>query len=212
MIDATSTGPQDPIDDAPCGFVIASPDGTILRANQTFLEWTGAAAEAPSARKFQHLLTTPGRIYFDTHVGPLLQMQGRVREVALDIVRPGDEPLPVLLNASLTQGDPAQLKILLFDATDRRRYERELLRARRLAETATQTERIARDESERANRAKDDILALVSHELRTPLSAILGWAQVLRRKANPDPDLTRGLNVIERNTQLLAGWSTTCST
>ncbi|MBV8740614.1 MAG: response regulator, partial [Sinobacteraceae bacterium] len=57
-------------------------------------------------------------------------------------------------------------------------------------------------DAERANRAKDDILALVSHELRTPLSAILGWTQVLRRKWGAHPDIEQGLAVIERNMRL----------
>lgn len=39
--------------------------------------------------------------------------------------------------------------------------------------------RAARDEAERANRAKDDLLASVSHELRTPLHAMLGYAELL---------------------------------
>jgi signal transduction histidine kinase len=34
---------------------------------------------------------------------------------------------------------------------------------------------------------KDEFLATLSHELRTPLSAILGWAQVLRRGSRDQP-------------------------
>lgn len=56
----------------------------------------------------------------------------------------------------------------------------------------------ARDEAERANKAKDEFLATVSHELRTPLQAILGWTSVLREGHSPK-ELERGLAVIERN-------------
>ena len=59
-------------------------------------------------------------------------------------------------------------------------------------------EQAARQEAERVNRLKDDLIAVLSHELRTPLNAIMGWTHVLLQQGGSDGTL-RGLRAIERN-------------
>jgi signal transduction histidine kinase/ActR/RegA family two-component response regulator len=59
-------------------------------------------------------------------------------------------------------------------------------------------EQAARQEAERVNRLKDDLIAVLSHELRTPLNAIMSWTHVLQQQGGADITL-RGLKAIERN-------------
>ena len=65
-------------------------------------------------------------------------------------------------------------------------------------------EKEARQEVERASRAKDEFLATVSHELRNPLNAILGWTRMLRAGKLDAGRAARALETIERNAKMQA--------
>ncbi len=125
---------------APCGYLSTAPDGTIVKVNGTFLTWTGFTAEELVGRKrFVDLLTGGGRIYHETHYATTLQMHGTVREVAFDIVAPDGRRLPALVNSVLErtdEGTPLVVRTVVFDASERRRYEQELLLAKQRAEEA----------------------------------------------------------------------------
>lgn len=124
---------------APCGYLSTSPAGVITKANATFLTWTGYALPDVIGRRLTELLDAGGRLYHDTHYGPLLLMGGEAREIAFNVVRADGSIAPMLVNAVLDRdgaGQPRAVRIALFDATDRRTYERELLEAKRRAQEA----------------------------------------------------------------------------
>jgi sigma-B regulation protein RsbU (phosphoserine phosphatase) len=127
-------------DKAPCGYLSTTPDGTIVKVNQTLLTLTGYERnELVGKKRFADLLTAGGKIYHETHYAPMLQMQGSAREIALDIVAVDGKRLPVLVNSVLErdeQGTPVVVRAAIFEATERREYERELLRAKDRAEAS----------------------------------------------------------------------------
>ncbi|MGI6873852.1 PP2C family protein-serine/threonine phosphatase [Amycolatopsis sp. 3B14] len=127
---------EDLWDNAPCGYLSARPDGTIVRVNATLLNWLGYRAEELAGRRFSDLLTAGGRLYHETHYAPLLRMQSEVREIALDLVAADGTRLPVLVNSTLRAGPDGVtgIRTTVFDARDRRAYERELLRTREEAD------------------------------------------------------------------------------
>lgn len=130
-------------DEAPCGLLVLADDGTVLDANATFLRWTGRPAEEVVGRvRLSELLSVGGRIYWETHLSPMLHVEGRADEVALEL-RGAAGRMPVLLTAVVAAD--GRVRVSVAGAQDRSRYERELLAARRSAEDAARRTRVLQD-------------------------------------------------------------------
>lgn len=123
---------------AACGLLLTTTDGTICAANVTFCHWIGYASEDLVGKiRIQHLFTMGGRVFHHTHWSPLLQMQNSVSEVQINMVHRDGQILPMLVNAVRRQhGSVAYDELAVFIVKDRKLYEKELLHAQQTAEAS----------------------------------------------------------------------------
>jgi sigma-B regulation protein RsbU (phosphoserine phosphatase) len=182
-------------DAAPCGLLVAGGGGQLLHANATICRWLQYdRSELLEKQKLQDLMSAGGRIFFHTHLQPLLRMQGSVSEVKLEIRRKDGKSLPMILNISEQAWQGTMLwQVAAFIAEDRHQYERELLAQRQRAEELSQQH--ARDQQElNAARAQaedralfaEQLVGMVSHDIRNPLSVIQMSAVLLERGVPPE--------------------------
>jgi PAS domain S-box-containing protein len=145
-------------DSAACGLLLTDTNGLIRRVNTTFCRWLGFDAEQlVGKRRVQDLFTMGGRLFHQTHLVPLLQMQGSVAEVQLDMRHADGSAVPMLINVfRRCHGEQTFDELAVFVATDRRKYEHELLLARRKAEDSLQ----ALDQTQQALQASRDVLGI----------------------------------------------------
>ena len=192
---------DDLIDQIPCGFVSFGDDGLIRRVNERLMEVLGYKREEIEGRHVETLMNVGSRIFFQTHLFPLIAMQGKADEIFLLLKSSRGEDVGFLLNAvrHVRDGKPVN-DCGVMRVQERRKFEDALVRAKKTAEAAQAelieaNERFAeqavelelqQEELERqrqiaddANQAKSKFLAVMSHELRTPLNAIAGYVQLV---------------------------------
>jgi len=179
---------------AACGLVTTDVNGTIRRANKTFCKWLGFSAdELIEKKKIQELFTVGGRFFHHTHWAPLLQLQGSVAEIQMDVVTSDRKTLPMLINVVRQKhGDKSFDQLAFFVATDRKNFERELINTREKLNEINQQLSIA-------DRRKDEFLATLAHELRNPLAPIRNVLEIMRLKDANDPFINSSRDIIERH-------------
>jgi diguanylate cyclase (GGDEF)-like protein/PAS domain S-box-containing protein len=131
---------------APAGLFAMSTDGIIRSANDTFCEWAGHPRDDIVGRYVLSLLSRGSRLIFETRFMPLLRTQRVLNEMMLTLAAGSGSGRDVLVSSVLDDSGPETLVYAaVFDAGIRIKYERDLLDARRLAETAVARVRILQE-------------------------------------------------------------------
>ncbi|MGO7337044.1 PAS domain-containing sensor histidine kinase [Rhizobium leguminosarum] len=180
---------EDLYENAPCGYLSLQPDGRIVKVNRTLSTWIGIPAEQLLGKRLHDLLNTSGRIFYETHFAPLLRIQGFFNEVALDLVTVDGRKLPVLANAVERRAEDGALlftRVTMFQAAERRRYERELVDARTAADAAGATIKSKLAFEQQTAELREEFIAVLGHDLRNPLASIAAAARMLRKEKQTD--------------------------
>lgn len=175
---------QDMFENSPCGYITLQTNGRIKHVNKTLLGWTGRTADEMIGKRFSDFVNMAGRIFYETHIAPLLRMQGFFNEFAIEMVTASGDPIQMICNALEGRdeaGKPLFTRLALLKATDRRRYEQELLEAREAAKTSLASER-------ESSELREQFIAVLGHDLRNPLASISAGARVLGRDAKTEKE------------------------
>lgn len=163
---------------APCGYISLSADARVSKVNRTLADWLGREPEELIGKSIHELLSFGGRIAFETHLAPLMRMQGHVNEIALDMLAADGTKIPMFGNAAEKRGIEGEhlfTRLTLFKALDRRAYERSLLEARVKAEAEFKRER-------ETALLRDQFIAVLGHDLRNPLAALSAGIRMLEKR------------------------------
>lgn len=133
-----SPGPL--LDAAPCGWISFADDGAVRLCNRTLLDLLGYARDQVVGRHVETLLTVGSRIFYQTHLFPLLRLHGHAEEIFLLLRHRDSGDVAVLTNATRVERDGAWVTdCVMLPIVERRKFEDALLRAKRDAEEARNT-------------------------------------------------------------------------
>lgn len=161
---------------APCGLLVYQQDGLILHINDSLLGLLGfERSEVIQQKYFQDFLSVGAKIHFATHFTPILLVQREIKEISFTFKKKDGSMIPVLLNARL---EPLQEEncylthVSVSEFMERKRYEREILLAKKQATDALQ-------ELSNINAGLKEFAYVASHDLQAPLNTIHAYLEIL---------------------------------
>ncbi|MDB5389044.1 MAG: cheR, partial [Planctomycetaceae bacterium] len=117
----------------------------------------------------------------------------RIRDMKIDVTFPKAGLRTIVLNAHRIFWEGSGTQMILLAIEDITNHKQEIEQAKLLA-----WEQAARADAEKANRRKDEFLAMLAHELRNPLAPIRNSVYILRQRITNDEIVGHALDMSER--------------
>jgi len=166
------------------GHVTTDPTGYILSINSRLIGWLGFEKQKMIGKRFTSFLAVGGRIFYETHLSPMLRLKGAFEEVSLELLSKDGGKINVLINGyeRLNENNkPDFIRLTVYKATERKVYEQNLL------DTITIAEQKLEQEKENAI-LREQFIAVLGHDLRNPLGAIKSGSALLSRSQLSERD------------------------
>jgi len=182
----------------PSGYFCSLPNGTIVDSNKKFLALTSYTREEVIGRKkFTDFLSLGEKIYFENIYSPALKLRGTIEEINFNFIKKDETKIPVLINSveiKDKEGIHLFTQSAVFNISQRKKYEQELLIAKRKAndlsnelidvnkELLSRAELISKQKLqleefnqhlENKNRQLSSFAHIASHNLRAPVSNLV---------------------------------------
>lgn len=196
------------LDKAPCGYFSFLDDGTLSHVNETLGSILQCDSRQLPGRNVESIFTLPTRIFFQTHLFPLIKMHGHAEEIFISLLGSNGQHVPVLLNANRMEWEQRMLTCCAcIVVPTRKKFEDELITARNTAEQALRenSELVkAKEEIQRhlqqletqmqlvntQNHELQQFSHAVTHNLKEPLRKILLYTDRLQSQ-NGLPDIKK---------------------
>ena len=217
---------EDVFNQVPCLIFSVSEEGTLLSINETACNYLGYVKEDLEGKKAETIFTLPTRIFQETHLFPLLKMQGKAEEIYITLLTQDGDYLPVLVNAAQKKSNNHTVTFYAgIVVYNRKKFEDELVAAKKAAEKALnentlllKTKQQLQEHTEQldqqislVNQQNNELRQfsrVVTHDLQEPLRKILVFTNMVLENEDEETQakaVDRLKNVTERMRLILSG-------
>ena len=207
----------------PCGILVFNDSGSIVSVNEVLAKLLGYQSSELQGKSIETILTVASRIFYSTHLFPMIRLHQHADEIFLTLTTREKKDIPVLSNSVRLAKDAGFENIVaLIPVFERKKYEQEILEAKRAAERAVKenvelqalaqklearTQDLER-QNQRINTINKDLVQfskIISHDLQEPIRKIKLFASVLASEAKGgwSERSVSGLAKIERSAEKL---------
>lgn len=200
------------LDTAPCLFFSSTDSGEIVFVNQTLCTTLGFTRDDLIHQNIEKLFPISSRIFFQTHVFPSLQINGKVDEMFMFLRSSTGEQISTLVNGSKSVGRPNINTFVAIRVENRQKFEEELIESKKRAEKLLLENELFTDSQERlriktreldkalfnVKSSHDELTQLnkvVTHDLQEPLRKLLFVMDMMK---NPMAEADRTQEMLDR--------------